>query len=77
MRARLFIVVDSKGKAKGGKRAKQKLRQLMVIAKVFSHAEFKTWCEKIQTSYDDAEKNPYPRRVRAQLLESEGYEITE
>ena len=47
-----------------------------VIAKVFSHPEFKTWCDKIQSSYDDAEAPTIEACVRS-YLESEGYEITE
>ena len=71
-----FSLSSSKGKAKGGK-GKSKTEAIdKVIAKVFSHPEFKTWCEKIQSSYDDAEAPTIEGCVRS-YLESEGYEITE
>jgi hypothetical protein len=71
-----FSLSSSKGKAKGGK-GKSKTEAIdKVIAKVFSHPEFKTWCEKIQSSYDDAEAPTIEACVRS-YLESEGYEITE
>jgi hypothetical protein len=71
-----FSLSSSKGKAKGGK-GKTKTEAIdKVIAKVFSHPEFKTWCDKIQSSYDDAEAPTIEACVRS-YLESEGYEITE
>ena len=71
-----FSLSSSKGKAKGGK-GKTKTEAIdKVIAKVFSHPEFKTWCDKIQASYDDAEADTLEGCVRS-YLESEGYEITE
>lgn len=71
-----FSLSSSKGKAKGGK-GKTKTEAIdKVIARVFSHPEFKTWCEKIQSSYDDAEADTLEGCVRS-YLESEGYEITE
>ena len=71
-----FSLSSSKGKAKGGK-GKTKTEAIdKVIAKVFSHPEFKTWCDKIQASYDDAEAPTIEACVRS-YLESEGYEITE
>ena len=71
-----FSLSSSKGKAKGGK-GKSKTEAIdKVIAKVFSHPEFKTWCEKIQSSYDDAEAPTIEACVRS-YLESEGYEIEE
>ena len=71
-----FSLSSSKGKAKGGK-GKSKTEAIdKVIAKVFSHPEFKTWCEKIQSSYDDAEAPTIEGCVRS-YLEAEGYEITE
>jgi hypothetical protein len=71
-----FSLSSSKGKAKGGK-GKTKTEAIdKAIAKVFSHAEFKTWCDKIQASYDNAEADTLEGCVRS-YLESEGYEITE
>ena len=71
-----FSLSSSKGKAKGGK-GKAKTEAIdKVIARVFSHPEFKTWCDKIQSSYDDAEAPTIEACVRS-YLESEGYEITE
>ena len=71
-----FSLSSSKGKAKGGK-GKTKTEAIdKVIAKVFSHAEFKAWCEKIQASYDNAEADTLEGCVRS-YLEAEGYEITE
>ena len=71
-----FSLSSSKGKAKGGK-GKTKTEAIdKVIAKVFSHPEFKAWCDKIQSSYDDAEADTLEGCVRS-YLEAEGYEITE
>jgi hypothetical protein len=71
-----FSLSSSKGKAKGGK-GKSKTEAIdKAIAKVFSHAEFKAWCDKIQASYDNAEADTLEGCVRS-YLESEGYEITE
>ena len=71
-----FSLSSSKSSAKGGK-GKTKTEAIdKVIAKVFSHPEFKTWCDKIQSSYDDAEAPTIEACVRS-YLESEGYEITE
>ena len=71
-----FSLSSSKGKAKGGK-GKTKTEAIdKVIARVFSHPEFKTWCEKIQASFDDAEADTLEGCVRS-YLEAEGYEITE
>jgi len=71
-----FSLSSSKGKAKGGK-GKTKTEAIdKAIAKVFSHPEFKAWCDKIQSSYDDAEADTLEGCVRS-YLESEGYEITE
>ena len=72
-----FSLSSSKGSAKGGKKGKSKTEAIdKVIAKVFSHAEFKAWCDKIQASYDNAEADTLEGCVRS-YLESEGYEITE
>jgi hypothetical protein len=71
-----FSLSSSKGKAKGGK-GKSKTEAIdKAIAKVFSHAEFKAWCDKIQASYDNAEADTLEGCVRS-YLEAEGYEITE
>ena len=72
-----FSLSSSKGSAKGGKKGGTKTEAIdKVIAKVFSHPEFKAWCDKIQASYDDAEADTLEGCVRS-YLESEGYEITE
>jgi hypothetical protein len=76
-----FSLSDSKGKAKGKGKGKSKTEAIdVVIAKLFSHGEFATWCEKIQTSfvekYENDEKPTITAIVR-DYLESEGYEITE
>ena len=72
-----FSLSSSKGSAKGGKKGGTKTEAIdKVIAKVFSHPEFKTWCDKIQASYDNAEADTLEGCVRS-YLESEGYEITE
>ncbi len=76
-----FSLSDSKGKAKGKGKGKTKTEAIdVIIAKVFSHGEFATWCEKIQTSfvekYENDEKPTITAIVR-DYLESEGYEITE
>ena len=76
-----FSLSDSKGKAKGKGKGKSKTEAIdVVIAKLFSHGEFATWCEKIQTSfvakYENDEK-PTVKAVIQDYLESEGYEITE
>lgn len=72
-----FSLSSSKGSAKGGSKGKTKTEAIdKVIARVFSHPEFKTWCEKIQSSYDDAEADTLEGCVRS-YLEAEGYEITE
>ena len=76
-----FSLSDSKGKAKGKGKGKSKTEAIdVIIAKVFSHGEFATWCEKIQTSfvakYENDEK-PTVKAVIQDYLESEGYEITE
>jgi len=73
----LFSLSSSKGSAKGGKKGKSKTEAIdKAIAKVFSHPEFKAWCDKIQASYDDAEADTLEGCVRS-YLEAEGYEITE
>ena len=72
-----FSLSSSKGKAKGGKKGETKTEAIdKVIARVFSHPEFKTWCETIQASYDNAEADTLEGCVRS-YLEAEGYEITE
>ena len=72
-----FSLSSSKGSAKGGKKGKSKTEAIdKAIAKVFSHPEFKAWCDKIQSSYDDAEADTLEGCVRS-YLEAEGYEITE
>ena len=71
-----FSLSSSKGKAKGGK-GKTKTEAIdKVIARVFSHPEFKTWCETIQASYDNADADTLEGCVRS-YLESEGYVIEE
>jgi hypothetical protein len=72
-----FSLSSSKGSAKGGKKGGTKTEAIdKAIAKVFSHPEFKAWCDKIQSSYDDAEADTLEGCVRS-YLEAEGYEITE
>ena len=72
-----FSLSSSKGSAKGGKKGKSKTEAIdKAIAKVFSHPEFKAWCDKIQASYDDAEADTLEGCVRS-YLESEGYVIEE
>lgn len=72
-----FSFSASKGKAKGGKKGEAKIEAIdKVIARVFSHPEFKTWCDKIQSSYDNAEADTLEGCVRS-YLESEGYVIEE
>ena len=76
-----FSLSDSKGKAKGKGKGKTKTEAIdVVIAKVFSHAEFSAWCDKIQTSFVEKYENDEKPTVKAVIqdyLESEGYEITE
>ena len=76
-----FSLSDSKGKAKGKGNGKTKTEAIdVVIAKVFSHAEFATWCDKIQTSFlakHDNDEKPTVKGVIQDYLESEGYVITE
>ena len=72
-----FSFSASKGKAKGGKKGETKTEAIdKVIARVFSHPEFKAWCDKIQSSYDDAEADTLEGCVRS-YLEAEGYVIEE
>jgi hypothetical protein len=76
-----FSLSDSKGKAKGKGKGKSKTEAIdVVIAKVFSHAEFSAWCEKIQTAFlakHDNDEKPTITAIVREYLESEGYEITE
>lgn len=76
-----FSLSDSKGKAKGKGKGKTKTEAIdVVIAKLFSHGEFASWCEKIQTSFvekHDNDEKPTINGVVRDYLESEGYEITE
>ena len=76
-----FSLSDSKGKAKGKGKGKGKTEALdVLIAKVFSHGDFATWCEKIQTSFVEKYENDEKPTIKAEVqnyLESEGYEITE
>ena len=76
-----FSLSDSKGKAKGKGKGKTKTEAIdVVIAKLFSHGEFATWCDKIQTSFVEKYENDEKPSVKAVIqdyLESEGYEITE
>jgi hypothetical protein len=76
-----FSLSDSKGKAKGKGKGKTKTEAIdVLIAKLFSHGEFATWCEKIQTSFVAKYENDEKPTVKAEVqnyLESEGYEITE
>ena len=74
-----FSLSDSKGKAKGKGKTKTEAIDV-VIAKVFSHAEFSAWCEKIQIAFlakHDNDEKPTINGVVREYLESEGYEITE
>jgi len=72
-----FSLSSSKGSAKGGKKGKSKTEAIdKAIAKVFSHPEFKAWCEKIEASFQDAEADTLEGCVRS-YLEAEGYEIEE
>ena len=72
-----FSLSSSKSSAKGGSKGKTKTEAIdKVIAKVFAHPEFKAWCDKVQSSYDDAEADTLEGCVRS-YLEAEGYEITE
>ena len=72
-----FSLSSSKSSAKGGSKGKTKTEAIdKVIARVFSHPEFKTWCEKIEASFQDAEADTLEGCVRS-YLEAEGYEITE
>ena len=72
-----FSFSASKGKAKGGKKGETKIEAIdKVIARVFSHPEFKTWCDTIQASYDNADADTLEGCVRS-YLESEGYVIEE
>jgi putative NIF3 family GTP cyclohydrolase 1 type 2 len=76
-----FSLSDSKGKAKGKGKGKTKTEAIdVVIAKLFSHGEFATWCEKIQTAFlakHDNDEKPTITAIVRDYLESEGYEITE
>ena len=72
-----FSLSSSKSSAKGGSKGKTKTEAIdKAIARIFSHPEFASWCEKIQASYDDAEADTLEGCVRF-YLEAEGYEITE
>ena len=72
-----FSLSSSKSSAKGGSKGKTKTEAIdKVIARVFSHPEFASWCEKIQSSFDDAEADTLEGCVRS-YLESEGYVIEE
>jgi hypothetical protein len=72
-----FSLSSSKSSAKGGKKGKSKTEAIdKAIAKVFSHPEFKAWCDKVQASYDNAEADTLEGCVRS-YLEAEGYEIEE
>ena len=72
-----FSLSSSKSSAKGGSKGKTKTEAIdKAIAKVFSHPEFKAWCDKIQASYDDAEADTLEGCVRS-YLEAEGYVIEE
>ena len=76
-----FSLSDSKGKAKGKGKGKTKTEAIdVLIAKLFSHGEFATWCEKIQTSFVAKYENDEKPTVKAEVqnyLESEGYVIEE
>ena len=72
-----FSLSSSKSSAKGGAKGKAKTETIdKTIARVFGHPEFAAWCDKIQTSYDDADADTLGGCIRS-YLESEGYEITE
>jgi len=72
-----FSFSASKGKAKGGSKGKTKIEAIdKVIARIFSHPEFKAWCDTIQASYDNADADTLEGCVRS-YLESEGYVIEE
>ena len=76
-----FSLSDSKGKAKGKGKGKTKTEAIdVLIAKLFSHGDFATWCEKIQTSFVEKYENDEKPTVKAEVqnyLESEGYVIEE
>jgi len=73
----VFSLSSSKSSAKGGSKGKTKTEAIdKVIARVFSHPEFKAWCDKVQSSYDDAEADTLEGCVRS-YLEAEGYVIEE
>ena len=76
-----FSLSDSKGKAKGKGKGKTKTEAIdVLIAKLFSHGDFATWCEKIQTSFVTKYENDEKPTVKAEVqnyLESEGYVIEE
>lgn len=72
-----FSLSSSKSSAKGGSKGKNKTEAIdKVIARVFSHSEFKTWCDTIQASYDNADADTLEGCVRS-YLEAEGYVIEE
>ena len=72
-----FSLSSSKSSAKGGSKGKTKTEAIdKAIAKVFSHPEFKAWCDKVQASYDNAEADTLEGCVRS-YLEAEGYVIEE
>jgi len=72
-----FSLSSSKSSAKGGSKGKTKTEAIdKVIARVFSHPEFASWCEKIESSFQDAEADTLEGCIRS-YLEAEGYEITE
>ena len=72
-----FSLSSSKSSAKGGSKGKSKTEAIdKVIAKLFSHGEFKDWIQTIQNSYDDAYADTLEGCIRS-YLEAEGYEITE
>jgi hypothetical protein len=74
---KLFSLSSSKSSAKGGSKGKTKTEAIdKVIARIFSHPEFASWCEKIEASFQDAEADTLEGCVRS-YLEAEGYEITE
>jgi len=72
-----FSLSSSKSSAKGGSKGKTKTEAIdKVIARVFSHPEFASWCEKIESSFQDAEADTLEGCVRS-YLEAEGYVIEE
>jgi hypothetical protein len=72
-----FSLSSSKSSAKGGSKGKTKTEAIdKAIARIFSHPEFASWCEKIEASFQDAEADTLEGCVRS-YLEAEGYEITE